>query len=552
MARWLKAEANRVRGEIWEAEAQLQETLRDAQRWAVLPVIQRCYTSLGLLAEARGDAAAAETAFKQAIASIEDSRMPLPAEEFRVAYLADKLTPYTELVRLCLADGSPSRVAEALGYVERARSRALVEMQGGVLPATFRPNDAFEAGLFEQREKLREELNWFYSQINRPDSAAVSRGADVMAMYYDAVREREARISEITLQLRGRNASVPIQADPFDLAQLQTDLGSHTALIEYFSLDGALLAFLVTDEGIEVIHLPYTEEEAEAGLRLFHFQIGALRHGAKHLRGHLPALVDRTRYHLSNLYDGLIRPFAGRLDGRRMLVAPYRALHYVPFHALFDGSSYLIEHREVSYTPSASVIRHSLAAPRRQIERAALFGISDERNPLVREEVLALAPLFPEAVTLLDEQATRASLFEQSAKANLLHLACHGRFRPDNPLFSSLQLGDGWLTVRDAYRLDLASELVTLSACETGVSALAPGDELIGLARGFFSAGAPTLLVSLWTVDDEATARLMTGFYSRLQANAGPAAALRHAQCQLLVENPHPYFWAPFILLGRW
>jgi CHAT domain-containing protein len=106
--------------------------------------------------------------------------------------------------------------------------------------------------------------------------------------------------------------------------------------------------------------------------------------------------------------------------------------------------------------------------------------------------------------------------------------------------------------VRDAYGLNLRCELVTLSACETGVSALAPGDEWIGLARGFFSAGAPSLLVSQWTVDDEATAGFMIDFYSRLQAGAGPAAALRHAQCRLLEDKPHPYFWAPFVLLGRW
>jgi CHAT domain-containing protein len=184
--------------------------------------------------------------------------------------------------------------------------------------------------------------------------------------------------------------------------------------------------------------------------------------------------------------------------------------------------------------------------------RGTFLGVPDERNPRVRDEVLALAPLFPQSVTLLEDRATRTSLNEHSPDAQVLHLACHGRFRPDNPLFSSLQLADGWLTVRDAYRLNLSCELVTLSACETGVSALAPGDELIGLARGFFSAGAPSLLVSLWTVDDEATSRLMLDFYSRLRSGSGPAAALRYALCELLSDSPHPYYWAPFVLMGRW
>jgi CHAT domain-containing protein len=134
-----------------------------------------------------------------------------------------------------------------------------------------------------------------------------------------------------------------------------------------------------------------------------------------------------------------------------------------------------------------------------------------------------------------------------------LHLASHGNFRLDNALFSSVQLSDGWLTVRDVYQLDLSNcELVTLSACETGVNALAPGDEWIGLARGFFTAGAPSLLVSQWVVDDSATADLMLDFYSHLQSGASPATALRSAQCRLLKEKPHPYFWAPFVVLGRW
>jgi len=153
---------------------------------------------------------------------------------------------------------------------------------------------------------------------------------------------------------------------------------------------------------------------------------------------------------------------------------------------------------------------------------------------------------------LLDDQATLVALRARAASADVLHLACHGQFRPDNPLFSSLQLADGWLTVRDAYSLELNCGLVTLSACETGASAVAPGDELIGLARGFFSAGAPSLLVSLWTVDDESTAALMTSFYTRLRAGDRPAAALRHAQRELLSDHPHPFFWSPFVLIGRW
>jgi CHAT domain-containing protein len=100
--------------------------------------------------------------------------------------------------------------------------------------------------------------------------------------------------------------------------------------------------------------------------------------------------------------------------------------------------------------------------------------------------------------------------------------------------------------------LNLHCALVTLSACETGVSAVAPGDELIGLARGFFAAGSPSLVLSLWTVDDDATAELMNEFYKNLIETGSPTTALRLAQLSVMKTKPHPFFWSPFILMGRW
>jgi CHAT domain-containing protein len=98
----------------------------------------------------------------------------------------------------------------------------------------------------------------------------------------------------------------------------------------------------------------------------------------------------------------------------------------------------------------------------------------------------------------------------------------------------------------------LNCELVTLSACETGINLIAPGDELIGLSRGFFSAGTPSLLLSLWSVDDEATKNLMTTFYKNIQAGRKPVDALRQSQLKMLNDKPHPFFWSPFVLIGRW
>lgn len=557
-ARWLRGEAARAQGHLREARRLFAAILRDARQQQLPQLIQRCYTALGLLALNRGDRARAESCFAQAIQLIEALRAPLPAEEFRMAFVSDKLTAYTELVRLCLQDGTPARVAQAFHYVEQARSRALVDLLAGELQTHPAPRDDFEQALLTQLETLRTELSWFYSQINHAGDAAQhpERSTATLSVLYAAVRTRETTIQEITRQLQQRSQALPpalgSRREVLDLAQLQQDLGDTTALVEYFSLDGALLAFVVTGQELKVVNLPGSEAAVGAALQQLQFQLGTLRHGADRLRARLPLLAERTRAHLQTLYDLLLRPIEGQLAGRRLLVAPYRALHYVPFPALHDGAGYVIERREVCYTPSASVLHHCLAAPRRPLQRAVLLGVPDAIAPRMRDEVTTLRALFPAAVTLLDEAATRQALLAAAPTADLLHLACHGRFRADNPLFSSLRLADEWFTVRDAYSLPLNCELVTLSACETGVSQVAPGDELMGLARGFFAAGAPSLLVSLWTVDDAATAQLMTYFYQALLTGIGPAAALRSAQCQLLQSAPHPYFWAPFILLGRW
>ncbi|NOK60034.1 MAG: hypothetical protein GFH27_549291n227 [Chloroflexi bacterium AL-W] len=558
LARLIRGESRYALGQYSEAKSVLEQTLKEAQRLSLLQIAQRCYTALGSLYMEDGRLLEAEQAFKQAIVMIEELRAPLPAEDFHTAFVEDKLTPYTVLVRLCLADTKQVRVIEALEYIERARSRALFEMLGGTLAIHRKPQDVFEADLLTRLGSLREELSWYYSQINHPSDNEIDRTPETMAKLYDAVRERERAVAEINRQLNQRNINESGDRDlssavrTYSVETLQGDLGPDTALIEYFSIDGELLAFVMTSTSIAVVRNLGREAQVESAINQLRFQTDSLRHGMERMRGHLDQLSKRAQHYLRSLYDILLEPIEKQLDQQRLVIIPYRALNYVPFQALYDGEQYVIERREICYAPSSSILHYCLTQPQKPLERALLLGVPDERVPRVRDEVNGLASLFPQATTLLDDKATITALREQVTTADILHLACHGWFRPDNPLFSSLKLGDGWLTVRDTYSLDMQCSLVTLSACETGVNAVAPGDELLGIARGFFSAGIPSLLVSLWAVDDESTATLMHDFYTRLCAGDRPAAALRHAQCNLLKQYSHPFFWSPFVLLGRW
>ena len=551
-ARWLRGDALREMRLTLAARRLLTETLRDAELQGVPQMIFRCETSLGLIAAADGDWTAAMGYFEHAVEVAERMRSPLPAEEFRTAFVADKLSAYTELVRLCLSDPAGARVAQALDYAERSRSRTLVDVLRGDLSVRVKPRDAADRAIVERVLSLREELNWLYSQLNQFDrdkSLSPQRQADVQAH----IRRRERDVQEALRQLdQYAEANVPARQHSSISADLQQALGSSTALVEYLLLDDEVLAFVITDAGVEVVRHLGTRHEVQSALSQLQFQLHSLRGGSRRVRAHLGQLSQRARHYLYVLHELLLGPLEDRIGTRRIAIVPSEFLHYVPFHALFDGSTYLIERREVSYVPSGSVLLECLAMPRRAFDRALLVAVPDDDIPHVDEEVRALSELFPNAIIVSGADATVGAVRSKLPDADLVHLACHGKFRPDNPLFSALRLSDGWLTVREAYDLELDGRLVTLSACETGVSAVAPGDELIGLLRGFFSAGAPSLVVSLWTVDDDSTRELMLDMYARLRAGDGPAAALRAAQRSALDKYEHPFFWAPFAVFGRW
>jgi CHAT domain-containing protein len=545
LARWLQADAARAQGQTGAREL-LEGTLRDAEAQAVSQVAHRCYTSLGQLAAERGEDTAAAICFGRAVELLDGLRAPLPADELAAAPFVDKRTPYTELARLSLRAGGATGLRRALEYVERARACTLADTLADARETPVRPCDPAEAALLSRRDDLREELNWLYSQLRGRGGDS----ADATAPMRAAVREREDRITRVTRRVaRRRQMAGAAWTDP---GRLQRALGGDTALVEYFALEGTLQALVVTDEGVEVARNLAREDEVEAALRELRFQIGTFRHGIRHRRSGSDQLAARARGQLARLHDLLLGPLEARLGNRRLAVVPHRALHYVPFHALYDGTTYQVERREVVQAPTADVLERCLARPRGSLRSALLVGTASARGPAVEAELIAAAPLFRQATVLLNKRASLAELRQRAPGADVIHLACPVHLRPDNPLFSSLRLADGRLSLREARALDWPCELVVLSSCEIGLSAVAPGDEVVGLAHALLPAVTPSLLVSLWAVDDESTADLMASFYRYVREGFGFAAALRQAQREGLGRRPHPFFWSALTLLGRW
>jgi CHAT domain-containing protein len=256
------------------------------------------------------------------------------------------------------------------------------------------------------------------------------------------------------------------------------------------------------------------------------------------------------------LYTELIAPVADWIQAsQRLVVIPHGVLHRIPFAALYDGAEYVVQQREVVVGPSAS----ALTFCRRPIDtakpnRLVVANSDNGQLPGAITEAERVAQLLG-ARCLLEADATRAQVVEQARQADVIHLAMHGFARLDAPLFSYLSLADGQLTALDCFELELDCALVTLSACESGLAHIAPGDEQMGLPRALLYAGARSVLQTLWRVDDETTAELMERFYSGLAAGLGRGRALRSAQLDALAHargRSHPFFWAPWVLVGDW
>jgi CHAT domain-containing protein len=180
-----------------------------------------------------------------------------------------------------------------------------------------------------------------------------------------------------------------------------------------------------------------------------------------------------------------------------------------------------------------------------------LVGHSDDLAPLIGKEIRQIQGIFPKAAILYGPDATAAKLKSGAETCGIIHVASHGRFLKQQPFFSGLLLSDGWFTLPQIYQLKLNADLVTLSGCETGGNEVAAGDELLGMVRGFLYAGAASLMVSLWRVSDESTVHFMHEFYSELSRHSGKADAWRVAVQRTRERWPHPYYWGPFLLVGK-
>jgi CHAT domain-containing protein len=315
------------------------------------------------------------------------------------------------------------------------------------------------------------------------------------------------------------------------------------------------LAFVITTHDVNVIELPAaTADHVLTALRDLYAWRNLEQPHPKPLR---------------QLYQWLVEPLAAHINTPHLTIVPHSLLHYVPFAAITDGREYFGAQHTLSLLPSASLLpfltQNVQRAGANPSPHAVVFGnpttTALDLPPLAyaASEAQAIASLLGTTVYTATA-ASETQLRTSAADARIIHLAAHGGYNPFNPLYSLIALADdkeqdGRLETHEIFGLSLQrNDLVVLSACQTTVGDLSRGDDIVGLTRAFFFAGTPTVIASLWSVDDAATETLMVAFYKHwLQGGMSKAQALQTAQADVRADPrwTSPFYWAGFVLNGH-
>ena len=528
------------RGQWKKAAAHFKETRDMAERLNVLEVLWRALRGEGFALVKLEDRIAAVEVYKKAVKVVDRMRASIKVEEFQNGFLTDKQDVYKELVLLLLDTES---IEESFEFAERAKSRSFIDLLGN--QKINLKNDVSQKlydRLTAQKKAIRLAEEALGAARARDDETEIARFAENLVggrnHYQDLLIEAKEQNPEI---------SSFVTVESIKLKELHELLGESIALVEYLVTENELVVWVVKGGKIEVRRIPVKEKE-----------LNILIHDYRNRMQNLAPLDDQAR----KLHELLISPIQLLIENKRAVgIVPHGHLHYISFASLTDGESYLVEKHPLFYSPSASVLKFTFA---RKYDKSGDTKVLALGNPdlgdfnydlpLAEMEVNAIKWDFPQTDVLTRDKASESWLQEHISEYQIIHISSHGEFDPVNPLFSALKLtrdeaADGNFEVNEVFSLDIKADLVTLSACQTGLGEITGGDELVGLNRAFIYAGTHSILSSLWRVSDISTAVLIKHFY-RNYTESNKAESLRKAQLLVKRLYPHPSYWAGFNLTG--
>lgn len=490
---------------------------------------------IGQVFEAEGKRGEAIDSFREALAKLEDLRSSARLEEFRIDEANQSENLYSHVVEL---ETSTHNMEEAFNLSERARARNFLDLLGNTRSSTQR---GFPAAVVQREDELRKQNILLERQLGQEFAKPIPE-VDAQRM-----RSLQTRLSNLRQQyqqsLDELKAANPVYASflsvaPLNLREVQQQLDPDVTSLSYITLPDATLAFVVTRDSFHAFRLPITESSlALATSALLDF-----------------AGDSETSEVTKQLYKSLIAPLRSQLKTHTLLISPYGVLHSLPFAALSpDGKQYLGDLYAISILPSISAWPY-LHAKRRNDAESALVMASDDVEGLPQlsgghSEAEFIASLFG-SKPLFGKAADVATLRERGGDYSILHLMAHLNHDDENPRSSRIVLAQD-LDIDEVLNLDLRkTSLVVLSGCQSGKGERTRGDDIVALSRAFMYAGAPTVIASLWSVDDEATRQLMVSFYAHLHSGLSKADALQAAQKDVRHTHPNPYYWASFELIG--
>jgi CHAT domain-containing protein len=532
--------------------------------------------SLGLAAVLRqtGKAAEAIPYYERAIQQTESTRSFLQSENYRQSFFEGSLSAYSGMIESLSESGKPD---EAFSFSERARSRAFLDLLGSKAQLS-----RVKSGLLGEERTLQERIAAIRARLSAEDDGEVDR-----AGLRKELSEAEAAYSAFLSNVRkeDKEQASLMTVEPLGLKEVQELLDPGTSLLEYFVTAKEVFAWVVEREKFQFRRIELPKEKL-SGL-------------VKTLRESIFTLGEREKFNEASaiLHKQLIEPLLPHITGKELIIVSHDVLHYLPFHALVgpDGR-YLIEKYPVYYLSSASLLQFVKEKRKTGGEKVLAFGNPDLGDPeknleFAELEAAEVKNVYPQSTVYVKKEASEEKSKSLSPTYDILHFATHAQLDEDDPLSSAVLLAkedkeDGRLEVREIFGMDLKANLVVLSGCDTGLGKLSTGDELVGLTRAFIYAGTPSVVASLWSVDDSSTAQLMASFYRNLKTMS-KVEALRQAQLELIrgegrsdllarrgvggigrlgevlrvkndspssvsvsVSTSHPYFWAPFILVG--
>ncbi len=461
----------------------------------------------------------------KAVDEIELQRSTIATESAKIGFFGDKQTAYKTLIGALFAQ---RQYKQALEYVERSKARSLVDM------LAIKTNFAIRSGNERQVRELlaKQEIEEQESLIGE----SISQRSNTRGLIIKTKEQLKRQTGEIASLVSVTSMSVE---------EIQKFIPVDETLIEYYYNEKNIYMFILTSQDLSAIQ----------------FEIGTLMEDIRAFRKSLGNASGIQHEEIAKrLHEKLIKPIESSFKTTKVIIVAHGALHYIPFYALRDNKDYVIERYSIRMLPSASVLNYLQGKKPSKPGDILAFGNPDLGEPKLdlvyaQNEAIAVSQTRPHSKVFLRKEATEAALNKYGEGFRYIHFATHGEFDADKPLNSALLLAvdaenDGRLTVDKLYSMKLNADLVTLSACETGLGKIVNGDDIIGLTRGFLYTGSSSIVASLWKVDDLATSQLMVRFYRELD-RSDKRESLRTAQLEIKKQYPHPYYWASFNLTGN-